>query len=105
MRASVESLVCAEIVMVTDATMASAILFMVDAPSMASVTGVRGGRIQTPRRLEPAQQRTPALVQRGLLERVELDVGDRHQQQREEQAERLAADDRHGNRGAAGAAD
>ena len=35
MRASVESLVCAETVMVTDATMASAILFMVDAPSMA----------------------------------------------------------------------
>ena len=41
------------------------------------------------------------LAHQRLLERVELHVGDRHQQQRQEQAQRLAADDRDRDRRAA----
>src|SRR4029077_6289415 len=49
---------------------------------------LRVGRFEAARRLEAAEERTPALVQRGLLERVELDVGHRHEQQRQGSAQR-----------------
>ena len=50
-------------------------------------------------------QRLRAIAHERAFERVELHVGHRHEQQRQEQAQRLAADDGHGNCGAAGAAD
>src|SRR6476619_4273788 len=52
-----------------------------------------------------AQPRLRASAHQRALEPIELDVGDRHQQQREEEAQRLAADDCDGNRRTARPAD
>src|SRR5262249_33772153 len=72
----------------------------------------RSGRLSLHRRgthagagLHSSDELLPLPIERAVLERVELDVGDRDQKQREEQTERWAADDGDCDRRAAGAAD
>src|SRR5438445_4749392 len=57
------------------------------------------------RRVDAADPLLPSIADERLFERVELHVRDRHEQQRQEETQRLAADDRHRDGRAAGTAD
>src|SRR6185503_14108073 len=67
--------------------------------------GLRGTQPASRRRAKPLEPPLEPAIGQRLLQRVELHIRGRHEQERQEETERLAADDRDGNRRALGAAD